>query len=997
MGEVYRARDSQLQREVALKVLLENQSDSEAGRRLEREARSACALNHPNIVTIYELDRVDERLYIAMEYVRGKTLRDLIVSKAMPLRTVLDLSCQISDALARAHELGITHRDLKPENLMITEDGRAKILDFGLAQVRVPQDPSASTQFTQTGLVVGTIGYMSPEQATGASVDFRSDQFSLGCVLYEMMSGKSAFSRASAAETLAAILRDQPDRTGLTEAPSPFVWILERCLSKQPEKRYASTRELARDLASVQQRFSAGSILDIQPRISVPVPRTTFIGRVAERSNLQKLLTREDVRIVTVTGPGGIGKSRLALQVASESTEYFESGICFVDLSGVSQESSIAPAVIQALGIRDVDNQSPDETLRVYLAQLSAPLLLLLDNFEHLITAASFVAQMLASGPKATVLVTSRAPLHLYGEKEFPLSTLTSPVDPSYLSVEEALTFSAVQLFCERAQAVKPEFRLMDENVKSVCAICGCLDGLPLAIELAAARIKLLSPPAMLSRLESKLSLLTGGARDLPARQRALRSTIDWSYELLTRAEQKLFARLSVFGGGCTLEAVEAVCDVTRDLGVEIFDGVNSMVDKSLLQQFDDRGEDTRFKMLLTIREYARECLVRDGEEALVRRAHAAYFIVLAEEAAEAKEQSQEWLDRLELEHENFRLALETLLSSSSTEWAFRLGAALFRFWDTREHFSEGREAITRLLKLPRAEEYPKLRARLLFAGAVLAGQQGEFETARVLFEQCLDAYVELDDRQGVAVALNALAVNARDRDDLGSAAVLLERCSLMWTSQGDASNQARAVSNLARIRTLQGQYGVALDLYREALATFARIGDTTGVAWTLNYVGNVCRENGDLSGALAHLERSLSAFQELGDNWGIGSTLADLASLSLDRGVNAEAARLYAESARAFRQVGHRRGIARVLECSAISSAARNRPIHSLKMAGAAAALRKKIGTPLTGAEQTALQSALEFARRSTDSKSALAAWLAGWEIPLDSAIEEAFGDEPN
>jgi predicted ATPase len=996
MGEVYRARDNRLQREVAIKVLPGEQSDSEASARLEREARAACALNHPNIVTIYELGRVDERLYIAMEYVRGKTVRNLMNASAIPLATVLDLGCQIADALAKAHQLGITHRDLKPENLMITDDGRAKVLDFGLAQLEIPQNLGASTQFTQAGVVVGTIGYMSPEQATGGAVDFRSDQFALGAVLYEMLSGVSAFSRPSAAETIAAILRDQPDRTKLNGAPSPLIWIIERCLSKKPESRYASTRELARDLAAVNNRLAPSTVFSIEPRSSVPMPRTTFIGRATERFKVGKLLTEGDVRILTVTGPGGIGKSRFALQVAAELTNHFEGGICFVDLSAVPQDASIAPSIIQALGVRDVDSQSPEEVLRLYFSKLSAPFLLLLDNCEHVITAASFVTQLLTTAPKIIVLGSSRAPLHLYGEKEFPLSTLPSPARDSHLAVEDAAKFAAVELFCERARAVKPEFRLTKENVASVCEICRCLDGLPLALELAAARIKLLSPAAMLARLESRLSLLTGGARDLPVRQRALRSTIDWSYELLSPAEQKFFARLSVFSGGCTLEAVEAVCDARGDVGIDTLDGVNSLLDKSLLQQSDERGSETRFSMLLTIREYAGECLSRSGDEEIVRRAHAAYFIVLAEEAAQAKEQSEEWLDRLELEHENLRLALETLLSTGNAEWALRLGVALFRFWDTREHFGEGREAITRILNLPDSSKHASLRARLLFATAVLAGQQGEFEAARGMFEQSLNTYVEIGDQQGVAVALNALAVNARDRDDLGVAALLLERCTEIWTSLGDHSNLARAVSNLARIRTLQRKYRDALDLYEKTLSNFTQIGDTAGVAWTLNSVGNVSRELGDLAAARTYFKRSLAAFQDLADNWGIGSALADLAAVSFDEGDNQEAARLYAESARVFRGVGHSRGVARVLECTAISAAARNEPIHALRIAGAAAALRKKIGVPLTSVEERALQSALEFSRRSLDSASSLAAWLAGWEIPLDRAIEEAFGERP-
>ena len=578
--------------------------------------------------------------------------------------------------------------------------------------------------------MVGTVGYMSPEQATGEELDFRSDQFSFGSVLYEMATGAPAFRKKTHAETMAAILRDEPERLGTKtlQAPAPFIWIVERCLAKDPKQRYASTRDLARDLAAVRDRLADVPARESEPRRNnLPVQRTAFIGRERESDDLRQLLGRTGVHLVTLTGPGGIGKTRLALQVAGEMADQFPGGVCFVALSAIGERGLIASAIAQAMGVRETGNTSPQENLMEYLGGLSQPMLLVLDNFEHLVSAAPIVAQMLTAGPKLKVVVTSQAPLHIYGEHEFPVPPLALPDPKSNPALEVLSRLPAIELFVERAQAVKHQFALTKENAPAVAAICSRLDGLPLAIELAAARIKLLSPSAMLARLESRLSLLTGGARDLPTRQQTLRNTVEWSYGLLNVAEQTLLRRFSVFTGGCTLEALEAVCDTKGDLGLDVLDGMASLVDKSLAQQVEQVDKETRFIMLSAIREYALERLAESNDESATRRAHAAYYLVLAEEGAEDIAAQPEWLDRYEVEHENFRLAIDYLIKTGDAEWGLRLGAALFRFWETREHLAEGRDAIARLLAMEGSAARPKLRARLLFAGAVLAAAQGDY------------------------------------------------------------------------------------------------------------------------------------------------------------------------------------------------------------------------------------------------------------------------------
>ena len=997
MGEVYRAKDIRLDREVAIKTLsLDRCSEPEALSRLEQEARSACALNHPNIVTIYELGQVNGTHYIAMELVDGETVRALLASGPIPFRKTLAIAAQIADGLAKAHEAGIIHRDLKPENLMVSGDGTAKVLDFGLAKLRKLDQArglDATTSITEHRTVMGTVGYMSPEQATGGEVDFCSDQFSFGSVLYEMITGFPAFQKKTHAETTAAILRDEPDRLGarVLQAPAPFIWIVERCLAKDPKQRYASTRDLARDLAAVRDRLADAPARESEPRPNnLPVQRTAFIGREHEAAGLRQLLSRVDVQLVTLTGPGGIGKTRFALQVAGEIADQFPSGVCFVALSAIGERGLVASTIAQAMGVRETGNTLPQESLLEYVGGLSQPMLLLLDNFEHLVSAAPFVAQMLTAGPKLKVVVTSQAPLHVYGEHEFPVPPLALP-DPMSIPPLEALSrLPAVALFVARAKAVKHEFTLTKENARAVAAICSRLDGLPLAIELAAARIKLLSPSAMLARLESSLNLLTGGARDLPARQQTLRNTVDWSYGLLNGAEQTLFRRLSVFTGGSTLEGVEAVCDTKGDLGLDVLEGMASMVDKSLAQQVEQVDKETRFFMLSTIREYALERLAESDDGSAARRAHAAYYLVLAEEGAEDVAAHPEWLDRFEVEHDNFRLALDYLIETGDADWGLRLGTALFRFWETREHLTEGRDAIARVLALEGASARPKLRARLLFAGAVLAGEQGDYGSAQQMFEDSLETCLELNDNRGVAVALNALAVIARDRGEINAASSLFERCVAIWKDLGDPADIARALSNLASVIKLQGEYERAFLLYDECVAMFRKVGDGAGVAWTLNCQGDVAREKGDFVAARSFCEQSLSEFRQLGDSWGIASTLSDLASLSCDQGSNAEARRLFGESIRMFQELGHKRGIARALECLAVSAAAQSNAEQSLHLAGSAAALRQRLGAPLTPAEQPRLEKALEFARR-TLGNAAGTAWMEGWAMPVEQAVHEA------
>jgi len=1004
MGKVYRARDTRLGRDLAIKVLSRNSSPQKQDlERFEREARSASALNHPNIVTIFELGQVDTVYYIAMELVEGELLRSLLVSGRLPLSRALPIAAQIADGLAKAHGAGIVHRDLKPENVMISRDGFVKILDFGLAKSGASQfggDMKGTTtvgeELTSEGTILGTVQYMSPEQARGAPVDFRSDQFSLGSLLYEMVSGRRCFERRSAMETIAAILRDDPEPVASLnpQVPAPLGWAIERCLAKDPKERYGSTRDLARDLATIRDRSSDAPLRHSPPcPNNLPAERTNLVGRSEEISALKDLLLRSEIQLLTLTGAGGIGKTRLALRAAVELAEHFPNGVCFVPLAGVTDPALISSAVAQALGVKESGREAAPGRVKEYLQDVRTNLLILLDSFEHLLAAAPVVAAFLSVTAKLKIVVTSRAPLHIYGEREFPVPPLPLPDLRATPSLEALTNNPAVALFLDRVAAVKSSFELTKENASAVAAVCARLDGLPLAIELAAARIKLLSPSAMETRLESRLQLLTGGAKDLPERQRTLRATIDWSYGLLAAAEQALLRRLSVFAGGCTLEAVEAVCNTKEDLGMDVFDGVASLVDKSLAQQTETVAGEPRFVLLETIREFGLECLAASGEEWATKRAHAAYFLVLAEECASPGQ--TEFVKLFEEEHDNFRAALQWLTQSGNAGWGLRLGAALFQFWETGEHLAEGRDRLEKLLKLEGAKARTNMRARVLFSAGVLAEEQGDYESAMALVEESLNIMRELNDARGAGVALNALAVNSQNRGDFGAARALFEESLAVWNGLGERVVVARSLSNLANVVKLQRDFALARSLFGQSLSIFSELGDRTGMAWSLNYEGDVARAQGEPDAARTLYDKSLAVFRQLDDKWGMAGCLADLASLAADDR-NYEASRsLYRESLGLFQELGQKRGIARLLDTMACSAAAQSKPERSLRLAGASASLRRVLGIPLPLAEQTRIDEVLNKARRALADHVAAAAWMEGWATPVEKAIQYALSPD--
>ncbi len=688
-----------------------------------------------------------------------------------------------------------------------------------------------------------------------------------------------------------------------------------------------------------------------------PIPPTSLLGRGAPVAAATALLEQDEVRLLTLTGPGGVGKTRLALEVAGAARDAYPDGLAFIALAALADPALVPAAVARAVGLRESSERPLREHLIAHLHKKR--LLLLFDNFEHVAAATPLLADLLAACPGLTLLITSRAPLRLRGEYEFPVPPLPLPDPAATPDLATLCASAAVALFVERARAAGALFALSPANVVAVAAICRRLDGLPLAIELAGARARLLPPPALLARLNRSLDVLGGGSRDLPERHQTMRAAIDWSYTLLPVGEQALFRQLAVFAGGAALEEVEAICrTLGDDPGVDALDGLGALLDKSLIWQQDDADGEPRVGMLQTIRAYGLDRLATSGEEGRTRQAHAAFYRALADQAErEVVGPAQEaWLRRLEAEHDNLRQALDWTLTHEGIEAGARMALALLRFWWVRGHVGEGRAWFEKILAPGHPWGGPaasSVRARALCEAGWLAYLRQEYERAAALSLESLALYRDIGEPWGIARALDTLAQIAGDRGNDARAIALYEESLALRRTLSDRRDVGASLCNLGNALLRAGDVARAEPLHAESLAIFRVLGDTKGVSTVLNIQGSVANGRGEYARAAVLYEEALALARDIGDTWATAAGFFNLAEVARELGDDEGAAALHRQALLLSDELGDTILVVACLDGLAGDAAMRGHAARAARLLGAAAARREEIGMALSGLER--------------------------------------------
>jgi non-specific serine/threonine protein kinase len=908
MATVYLAEDLKHHRKVAVKVLRPEFTAAFGDDRFVREITTTANLRHPNILPLYDSGEKDGLLFYVMPFVDGESLRDRLKREPqLPLDDTLQIAGEVADALNYAHGRGVIHRDIKPENILL-ENGHALIADFGIAQALTA---TAAEKLTMTGTVVGTPHYMSPEQARGEAVDARSDIYALGCMVYEMLAGAPPFTGPTAVAVITRHALDPvpPLQTVRPDLAASVVHAVERALSKKP--------------ADASPTAVTGSMPTSGIFKPPPTPATPLIGRDHALASAAERL-RSGVRVLTITGPGGTGKTRFAIELFSLLQRDYPRGAAFVSLASVTAVDEVMPTVGIALDVAEAHRRSAVDAVATLFGDRRA--ILFLDNLEQVLDVAPEVALLVGQCPALQVVATSRAPLKIGAETELPLPPLELPAAQA-TGVEEIRSAPAVALFAQRALRVKPGFAVTSANAQVVAGICRRLDGLPLALELAAARIRILEPAALLTRLEHALDLLTSGDRDLPARQRTLRATVDWSYSLLDQAEQRLLQRASVFSEGWTFAAMEAVCYAAVERH-RALDELDSLVEKGLVQV---TGSGERYRLLETIREFAAERLDASGEAESVRQAHAEYCLTFASDAnAGLRRPGQlDWMRRARAENANTLSAIQWLTARARAGHAGALEQGLLLcglfnwMWHIGGQHLTARGTVDVVLTLSSGRPPSRGRALALFTAGMVSVNTGESDRALDEWTRAMADALAIGDEPAIAEAGLFMGHVHLTRGRIEEARTALDDSIARSRTQGDEFIQGIAMSILGLLLGSAGDIAGGIELLDQSLAVLARIEDYEGAGVGRSFLAQLSFAKGDPARALEYYGQALHALETIGDHPEVARVHCEMSWTALALNQLNGARRSFREALRTYNEVGSPRGMGLALMGLAAAEAA--------------------------------------------------------------------------
>ncbi|MCB9837751.1 MAG: protein kinase [Phycisphaeraceae bacterium] len=974
MGVVYLATDDSLGRSVAIKMLPEAMSsDRDRLARLEREAKTLASVSHPSVATIFALEeRDDGSRFLVLEYVDGQSLGDIIRDGPLPLKKALRYGRQMAEALVAAHRQGVVHRDFKPSNVMITAGDRVKVLDFGLAKSHLmgpeamPTEAPTLTAFnTQPGVILGTPGYMSPEQARGLEVDHRTDVFSFGCVLFACLTGSGPFGGETPSDAMAEMLTSEPAWSKLPEGtPTRLLELLIRLLTKGREQRIGEMSAALEIIDEILDQFgtmaSSASASMLAPPSNIPVSITSFVGRDQVLEELRALWS--SARMLTLTGSGGCGKSRLASRFLEEAYLDTADGVYFVNVGSLTSGELVQQAVLSVLGLKEEQNKTALGTVVDHLR--SKELILFLDNCEHLIDdVAAVVDEVLHQCPGVKVFVTSRQSIGNAGEQVYHVPSLGVPTDTTAIAAEQARGFESVRLFVDRSVTASPRFKLTDDNAPTVAQICRQLDGIPLAIELAAARVRAMPVGQVARRLDDSFRLLRGGSKTALERHQTLQATIDWSYSMLTVEEQILLRRLSAFSGGWSLEGAEAVGAGEHIEELDVLDYLSQLVEKSLVA-YEEKDGVARYRLLETMRQYATAKLVETPEAVEVRDRHVRHYVELAEMAEPELRGSVEWIQRLAIEMDNIFAAVNWAMSSGRDATpALRLVAAAWRFWEIRGLYLTAttllREAVA---KADESTDQRTLRRALYGLGA-LEIRQGAFTECEATFNRCSAISEAANDTEGVGLAANGLGILTMNTGDLDASQKHFEAALAAFRSLNDPAGSAMALGNLGELHLMRGDLEAARPMMEESveLARKHRTFAAYMMPDHLRVVARLCIQTKRIPEAIKHLRECFALIREFQSALDTAYSLEAISELAI---AIAEAAD--APTARS------------VMEFAASGE-------------GSADGLRRRIGSPVPPAEKDERTSIIQQVREALEPSEFQRLFDAGRSLSLAGAIGSA------